>query len=201
MKKTKRAALYVRVSTEDQTTANQRPELEALAEQRGWNVMRVYDETASAVGARPVFAELVRDARRGRFDVVVVWKLDRLGRSLAGNVLVIEELQGLGVDVVSARDSWLDTTGPQRSLMIGIFSGLAQYERELLGERTKAGMARAQRAGIHVGRPRASPTRLRMGEQLVRWQGWTLARASKNVGVSESTLRRHLARQKGTQAA
>jgi putative DNA-invertase from lambdoid prophage Rac len=145
---------FTSVSTDQQTTDNQRPELAALAKQRGFSIEAVYDDTASAVKARPEFERMLLDAHRGQFDVLLVWSLDRLGRSLAGNLQTVLELDRLGVQVISLKESFLDTSGPVRPLLIAIFGWLAQQERERLVERTKVGLERARRQGKRIGRPR-----------------------------------------------
>jgi DNA invertase Pin-like site-specific DNA recombinase len=98
---------------------------------------------------------MLKDARRGKFQVLVVWALDRFGRSMVGNLRDVLELDRLGVQVVSVRESWLDTGSPVRTLLIAIFSWVAEQERSRLIERTKAGVAAARRRGARLGRPRA----------------------------------------------
>ncbi len=150
------AALYLRVSTEDQTLENQRPELRRIAQARGLEVLEEYEETESAAKRRPVFARMLEDARRARFQVLLIWSIDRFGRSMVGNVSDVLELDRLGVLVVSARESWLDTTADPslRRFLIMMFSWVAEKERERLGERTRAGLARARAQGKSLGRPR-----------------------------------------------
>lgn len=150
-----RAALYLRVSTMQQTTDNQRPELEDLARRRGLEVVGVYEEQASAVKSRPAFERILEDAHRGRFEVLAVWALDRFGRSMVGNMQTVLELDRRGVQVVSVREPWLDTGGPVRPLLVAIFSWVAEQERIRLVERTKAGIDRARKKGVHLGRPAA----------------------------------------------
>jgi putative DNA-invertase from lambdoid prophage Rac len=146
----KRIATYCRVSTEDQTAANQLPEVEAVALSRGEIVLREV-ETGSAAKVRPKFEALLQAARRREFDILVVWSIDRFGRTMGGNVRDIEMLAEFGVDVVSCREPWLDTSGPVRELLIAILSWVAKQERARLIERTKAGMARAKAEGKKVG--------------------------------------------------
>jgi DNA invertase Pin-like site-specific DNA recombinase len=98
----KRVALYLRVSTDRQTTENQRPEVEELARQRG-QIVATYEEVASSKKARPEFERMIRDVRRGKFDVLVIWAIDRFGRSMTGNLQDVTELDRLGVRVVSPR--------------------------------------------------------------------------------------------------
>lgn len=96
---------------------------------------------------------MMHDAHQGQFDVLVVWALDRFGRSTVGNIQAVLDLDRCGVQVVSVREEWLDTSGPVRSLLIAIFGWVAEQERVRLSERTKAGIERARRQGVHVGRP------------------------------------------------
>jgi putative DNA-invertase from lambdoid prophage Rac len=187
----KRAALYLRVSTEKQSTEPQRPEVEQLARSRGYEIVGVYEEQASAVKHRPEHERLMKDAKRGVFNVVIVWALDRFGRSMVGNLSDVLELDRLGVEVVSVRESWLDTGGPIRNLLLAIFSWVAEQERTRLIERTKAGMAAARKRGARIGRPRARVDVERAVE--LRASGKTLREAAVELGVGAATLHRRLA--------
>lgn len=148
-----KAAIYLRVSTADQNTANQFRECEALAKTKGLPY-DVHIETGSAAKARPVFDQVLKRARAGEYSHVVVWALDRFGRSMAKNLEEILSLDKAGIRVLSVREAWMDTDGPVRPLLIAIFSWVAEQERNRLSERTKAGMALAKSQGKHVGRPR-----------------------------------------------
>lgn len=148
-----RAALYLRVSTADQSVENQREELEQLAEARGYEP-QAYVETESAAKARPVLERMLEDARAGRVRAVLVWSLDRLHRSMKGSIDTVLELDSIGVRVISLRESWLDTSGPVRSLLVAIFGWVAEQERIRIGERTRAGLAQAKRKGKRLGRPK-----------------------------------------------
>jgi len=151
--KEKRAALYVRVSTLEQDTALQETELRQYVESRGWEYVVYQDKAQSgAKNDRPALNQMLSDMRRRRFDVVVVWKLDRLARSLKQLLTIGEECRSLGVDLVSLRQN-IDTTLPAGRLTFQILGAVAEFERELLRERVKAGMAQARRTGKHVGRP------------------------------------------------
>jgi putative DNA-invertase from lambdoid prophage Rac len=186
------AAIYVRVSKADgtQSTENQLPEVEQLARARGFDVVHVYDEQASALKHRPKYASMLRDAKRGKFDVVIVWALDRLGRSMVGNLQDVLELDRIGVQVVSVRESWLDTGGPVRNLLIAVFSWVAEQERARLVERTRAGMEQARRRGSRIGRPQA---RLDKDElRRLRAQGLSVRKIAEHLGVGSSTVQRHL---------
>lgn len=149
----KRAALYLRVSRDDLSLDNQRLELEAMCRRRELQIVRTYEEQESAAARdRPVHDRMLVDAHAGAFDVVVVWALDRLGRSMFGNIQDVLKLDACGVHIVSAQEQWLDTVGPVRQLLVAIFSWVAQQERERMIERTKAGMDRARAQGKTIGR-------------------------------------------------
>lgn len=150
---TLRAVLYLRVSTGEQTTENQRRPLERMARARGFTAINAFDEVASTRKARPAFEAMLASAARGEFDVLLVWALDRFGRDTVGNLLAVRELDRLGVRIVSAQDSWLDTTGPARELLVAVLSWVAQQERDRRSERTRAGLVRARAAGARIGRP------------------------------------------------
>lgn len=197
----RRAALYLRVSTDEQTADNQRPELEQLARTRGLDVLTVYEEAASAAKHRPEYARMMADARRGAFDVVIVWALDRFGRSMAGNVADALALDRAGVQLVSVREPWLDTGGPVRDLLLAIFSWVAEQERRRLVERTKAGLERARRQGKRIGRPhRVDPATLARALTM-RQAGRSVRDLAVALKVPRATLQRALAAaQKGSPA-
>jgi DNA invertase Pin-like site-specific DNA recombinase len=190
-----RIAIYLRVSSDVQTTANQVPDVEQLARQRGEVVQR-YEETGSAAKRRPAFEAMLADAKRGRFDALVIWAIDRFGRSMVGNLQDLLELDRVGVRVVSVREPWLDTAGPTRGLLVAIFSWCAEQERARLIERTKAGMARAKRHGTRSGRKIGRP-KARVDVEAARAAmaaGASQRAAAAALGVSLATLQRALAR-------
>jgi DNA invertase Pin-like site-specific DNA recombinase len=191
-----RCAIYYRVSKSDgsQSTDNQRPEVEQVVAARRYTLVRAYEEQASAAKHRPVYETMLKDARRGKFDVLVIWAVDRLGRSLVGNLQDVLELDRIGVKVVSVRESWLDTGGPVRSLLLAIFSWCGEQERARLIERTKAGLERARRKGSKIGRPRAKFDLERARE--LRAGGKTLRQVAAEMGVGPATLHRALAASK-----
>jgi DNA invertase Pin-like site-specific DNA recombinase len=160
MSPSKKCAIYLRVSTGEQTAENQRPDVERLATARGLEIVETYEETGSAAKRRPVFERMMADAKARRFDVVAVWALDRFGRSMAGNVADALALDRAGVKLLSVREPWLDTGGPVRDLLLAIFSWVAEQERARLVERTKAGLARVRERGSKSGKPIGRPRRL-----------------------------------------
>lgn len=189
--KPRRCAFYLRVSTDEQTTANQLADLETLARVRGFEIVKVYDETGSAVKRRPVYEQMLQDAKRGRFDVLLIAAIDRLGRSMNKNVQDALELDRCGVELVSHRETWLDMTSPVRGLLLAVFSWLAEEERRVLIARTKSGLARARREGRVLGRPRVV---LDLGRaRRLREEGRSVRAVAKVMGVSKSVLGRALA--------
>jgi len=187
------AALYLRVSTDRQTAENQVTEVHRLAMARGFEPV-VYEEVQSAAKARPVLDKMMADVRAGRVQAVVVWALDRLHRSMVGAIGTVLECDRLGVPVISVREGWLDTSGPVRPLLVAIFGWVAEQERAMLIERTKAGLERARRQGKRIGRPPASPVLLYAAKDLVG-EGVSVAEAARRKGVARSTLQRFIAAQ------
>ena len=148
-------ALYIRVSTETQRIDSQETELRRYVRQRGWKNPVLYAEKASgAKTSRPELDRLIRDARAGKIQRLVVFKLDRLGRSLTHLALIIEELDRLGVAFIASSQG-IDTSNdnPAGQLMRGILMAFAQFERALIQERVNAGLAAARERGVQLGRP------------------------------------------------
>ena len=183
-----RAALYVRVSTRDQSLVEQFRGLRLEAQARGWRVVGVYRE-------RPELARLLAAAAMRRCDAILVWRLDRLGRSLLETFGNVEKLVQRGIRVVSVRDGALDTSTPAGRLQVAMLASCAEYEREVLRERTREGMARVQRLGTASGRPVGRPAvELDLaGVRLRLQQGEAAAAIARELGCSERTLRRRLA--------
>ena len=184
-----RAAIYARVSTLDQEPENQLQELRRYVEARGWTAQEYTDHGVSgAKDRRPALDRLVTDAKRRRFDVLVVWRLDRLGRNLRHLILLLDDLQAIGVDFVSLAEG-IDATTPAGRLQLHILGAIAEFERSRVIERVQAGLQRAIRQGRTLGRPRAIISRF----QLARVQGLSTREAAKVLGVPRSTLQRYLA--------
>jgi DNA invertase Pin-like site-specific DNA recombinase len=156
MKSFIRAALYLRVSTANQTTENQRIDLEQVAHMRNWAIVEVFrDEGISGAkgrNARPALDKLLKDAVRGKFDLIAVWSIDRLGRSLQHLIETVNELRATNVDLYVHKQA-LDTSTPAGNFAFLMFGALADYERELIKERVRAGLDRARRDGTRLGRP------------------------------------------------
>jgi len=192
---TLRTALYARVSTtgHGQDVGLQLDELRAVARQRGWHVVaeHVDDGVSGAATSRPALDRLMDAARRGQLDLVAVWRLDRLGRSLQHLLQVLDELRHLGVGFVSLRDAGIDTTSASGRLLLHILASFAAYERDLIKERVLAGVRRAQARGTHCGRPRVTLD-VRPAVALAD-AGHSEREIATMLGVSRATLRRRLA--------
>jgi DNA invertase Pin-like site-specific DNA recombinase len=187
-----RAALYLRVSTDSQTTDNQRRELEAAAERAGWQIVHVLADTgisgSKGRDARPGFNALHRAIARRQVDIVMAWSVDRLGRSLQDLVAFLGELRAVGCDLYLHQQG-VDTTTPAgRALyqMLGVFS---EFERAIIVERVRSGIARAKAQGKHCGRPRLAPAT----EQAIRADleaGIGLRVIARTHGVGHAAIQR-----------
>ena len=192
MAPTTRAALYARVSTKEQDVQLQVEELQRLAAQRGWHIAGEYIDAgvSGAKATRPELDRLLADAQAGRIDAVLVWKLDRLGRSLQHLLDVLDDLQGWGVGFASARDPGMDTTTASGRLLLQMLGAFAEFERELIRERVTAAVRRAQAAGKHCGRPKIEID-LRPALAMLR-EGHGLKATAGALGVGVRSLRRRL---------
>ena len=181
-----KAALYARVSTLEQAPENQLTELRRYVDARGWTAQEYVDHGVSgAKERRPALDQLIRDARRRRFDTVVCWRLDRLGRSLKHLVTLLDEFQALGVSFISLGEG-IDLGTPAGRLQLHILAALAEFERARISERVQAGLARARANGARLWRPYVQVPR----GQLVAVEGLPLNDAAARLGVSRSTLKR-----------
>jgi DNA invertase Pin-like site-specific DNA recombinase len=182
----KRAVLYLRVSTTDQTTANQERELREVSSRMGCEIVRVYKDHgisgAKGRNGRPEFDRLLRDAAQRKFDMVMAWSVDRLGRSLQDLVSFLSELHSLHIDLFLHQQG-LDTTTPSGKAMFQMMGVFAEFERAMIAERVRAGLRRARDEGKRLGRPQAALNeRKRTGEGV---RG-----IAKRFGVDPSTVQR-----------
>lgn len=189
---TKRVALYLRVSTGEQTTENQRRELEGVVRHAGWEIVGVYEDHgisgAKGRDQRPEFDRLCQDATARKFDLIAAWAVDRLGRSLADLVGFLSELHALGVDLYLHQQR-LDTTTPAGKAMFQMMGVFAEFERGMIRERVKAGLARAAANGRKGGRPRIEATKEAEIRTLIG-QGVGVRKIASNVGVGVSVVQR-----------
>jgi DNA invertase Pin-like site-specific DNA recombinase len=150
------AAIYLRISTQDRTTANQERELRAVAERMGAEVMVYKDRGISGAKGRdkrPAFDRMCKDAARRQFDILMAWSVDRLGRSLQDLVGFLDEMRTLGVDLYLHQQG-LDTRTPAGKAMFQMGGVFAEFERSIIQERVRAGLRRAKGEGIRLGRPK-----------------------------------------------
>jgi DNA invertase Pin-like site-specific DNA recombinase len=183
----KRAGVYVRVSTDGQDTEMQESELKEYCARRGWEAILYRDRGHSgAKQDRPALNSLLSDLRKRKVDIVLVWSLDRLARSLKQLLTISEECRSLGVDLVSLRQA-IDTTLPAGRLTFQILGAVAEFERELLRDRVKSGMAQARRAGKRIGRPALrnfGPAELERIRSM-RMQGASVRRLAKDYATTQ----------------
>jgi DNA invertase Pin-like site-specific DNA recombinase len=164
-------AIYIRVSKLDQHPENQEIELKQYAQSRSYDIFDIYEDRISgAKDTRPGLDRLMQDARAGRFKTVIVWKIDRLGRSVAHMVQVIQEWENLGIDFIITTLG-VDTRTPVGKLVLGVLMQIAEFERELIKERINLGLARARKQGKQLGRPEGSKDkkRRRTSGYIQRW--------------------------------
>ncbi len=196
MKPSKRAALYVRVSTDQQTTANQIEALRSVAAQRGWDVVETYKDNgisgSKGRDKRPGLDAMLKDAARGKFDVVMAWSVDRLGRSLADLVGTLQDLHAARVDLFLHQQA-LDTTTPAGKAMFQMLGVFAEFERSIIVARVNAGLARAKASGTKSGKAIGRPRVTRKIEQSIKEQleaGHGILKVAGIVGVGVGTVHR-----------
>jgi DNA invertase Pin-like site-specific DNA recombinase len=183
-----RVAFYLRVSTDDQTTDNQLPELHRYAEFHKWDVAETYVDKgiSGRKTSRPAFDRMMADARARRFDVVCVVKLDRLGRSTQHLLAILSELEKLGIGFASVTQG-LDTTNPAGRLLFTVLAAMAEFESSLIVERTRAGLRNARSNGKTLGR---SVSINREQVKRLRSEGRTQAAIATELGIHVNSVRR-----------
>lgn len=192
---TKRVAIYLRVSTDGQTTENQRRELDLVAQRSGWDIVEVYEDRgvsgAKGRDKRPAFDRLCKDAARRHFAMVAAWSVDRLGRSLLDLVGFLGELHSLDCDLYLHQQG-VDTSTPAGKAMFQMMGVFAEFERAMIQDRVKAGLARARAQGKTLGRPRIG-ARVEKGIQAARTAGKSIRAIATEQGVAVGTVQRVLA--------
>src|ERR1019366_6167222 len=187
---TKRVAIYARVSTCDQSPESQLRDLRQFAEARGFETVEYVDTGFSgAKQSRPALDRLMDDARKCRFDSVLVWRFDRFARSTKHLLLALEEFRGLGIQFVSYQEN-IDTTSPLGQALFTIVSAVAQLERDLIRERVRAGLRHARACGKQLGRPRRIVDR----DEIVRLkaEGASLREIARRLKIGYGTVRLRL---------
>lgn len=190
MMSSRRAAIYGRVSTDWQTTENQTVALKEVAERRSWEVVEVYIDHAisGAKGRdkRPGFDQMLKDANRRKFDVVMTWSIDRMGRSLRNLLETIEHLEATGVDLYLDQQN-IDTTTPAGKLLFQVTGAFAEFERSMIQQRVNAGLVRAGAQGKRLGRPKIdAKTEWAICQALATGQG--ILKTAAQFGVGSGTV-------------
>ena len=185
-------ALYARVSTHDQQTLPmQLSAMRAYAKRKGWQVTLKIEEVGSGATSRPCREELLRAARRKEIDIIVVWRLDRWGRSLVDLVTTLQELVALKVGFVSLSEA-LDLTTPSGRAFAGMLAVFAEFERDILRDRVKAGIAQARKDGRPHGRPATVAKKVQEMKKLAK-KGLSKSAIAKQLNVGRTSVRRLLA--------
>jgi putative DNA-invertase from lambdoid prophage Rac len=187
-----RVAIYARVSTHDQQTLPMQLEaMRAYCERKGWQIALTVEEVGSGAKTRPRREELLRAARRREIDVIVVWRLDRWGRSLVDLIATLDELTALKVGFVSLSEA-LDLTTPSGRAFAGMLAVFAEFERDILRDRVKAGIAQARKDGKPHGRPVTIAGKAQEVRRLVA-KGISKAAVAKQLNIGRTSVRRLLA--------
>jgi len=193
--KPKRVALYLRVSTSEQTTRNQQRELREVAERHGWDVVTVFEDAgisgAKGRDKRPGFDALMKAVARREIDMVAAWSVDRLGRSLTDLLAFLTDLHAKGVDLFLHQQG-LDTSTPSGRAMFQMLGVFAEFERAMIHERIMAGLARVRAEGKQLGRPPVEQAKARKVKAALdlRAKGMGVRRIAREVGLGVGTVLR-----------
>ena len=187
----KKVAIYARVSTDKQTCENQLIELRAVAERCGYTIVQEFVDAgisgAKGRADRPALDAMMKASNQRKFDMILVWSIDRLGRSLQNLVELLNDLQSMKVDLMFLQQG-MDTSTSSGRMMFSIFGALAEFERNLIRERVVAGQNRAKARGVKMGRPSKMNDGLRSAIQLLRENGMGIKQIAKEVGVGVGTV-------------
>ena len=176
-------AIYARVSTDQQTTENQILELKKVAERNGWEIQTIYADTISgAKSKRPELDKLMKSVMRKEVDMVMVWSVDRLGRSLQHLTALLSDIESKGINLYLHQQN-IDTTSPSGKMLFQLLGVFAEFERSMIRERVLAGLDRARSQGKRLGRPPVPPILIEKMKRM-RQEGMTLTAIAKKVGVS-----------------
>lgn len=189
-----KAAIYLRVSTDGQTTEHQRRELAEVATRKGWEVVEVYVDHgisgAKGRDKRPALDAMLKDATRSRFDVIAAWSVDRLGRSLQHLVDMLGEVHAAGIDLYLHQQA-VDTSTPSGRALFQMMGVFAEFERAMIRERVIAGLRTAKKKGVKLGRRRIDGEKVGKIRQL-RAKGYGMIKIAREVGCGVSAVQRVL---------
>lgn len=184
-----KAAIYARVSTDDQNAGMQLTDLREFAKQRGFEIYQEYCDVgiSGSKDSRPQLNELMDEAHKGKIHAVLVWKFDRFARSTKHLVNALDEFNHLGIHFISYTEN-IDTSSPTGKVLFAIVSAMAEFERDLIRERVKAGLEHAKKSGVKLGRPSLVTEELQEQMQEMRTEGHSFRKIAKKVGVSPALV-------------
>jgi DNA invertase Pin-like site-specific DNA recombinase len=195
-KRIRNVGIYVRVSTSDQTTQNQRRALKEVAERSGWNVVKVFEDAgisgAKGRDKRPAFDAMLKAVARREIDMVAAWSVDRLGRSLKDLIDFLSDLKAKRCDLYLHQQG-LDTSTPSGQAMFGMLSVFAEFERSMIQERVRAGLQRAKAEGKKLGRPKITDPKVLAAIHKLRKQGTGINMIGRKLGIGSSVVQRIIA--------
>ena len=191
MKNEKRAAIYVRVSTKDQSVEMQLNDLERYSRERGLSIFSVYKDNgvSGTKETRPALNDLMNDARKRKFDTVLVWRFDRFARSTKHLVTALYEFRSLGIDFISYQEN-IDTSSPLGEAIFTIISAMSKLERDIIAERVKGGLRKARANGKRLGRPESEADTDKIVEY--KEEGKSIREIAKEMGLSRGKVERTL---------
>lgn len=187
----KRVAIYLRVSTNDQNTDNQRLVLAEIAQKSGWEIVDIYEDKASGAKgkeSRPAYKRLLEDATRRKFDMIVTWSIDRLGRSLKELVTLLNDMQSMGIGLYFHQQA-IDSSTPSGKALFQMCGVFAEFERSIIVERVNAGLARAKAQGKTLGRPKISLGTENKIKTMLK-SGTGILKTAKTLGIGTGTVQR-----------
>ncbi len=189
--KDKKVAIYVRVSTKDQSVDMQLNDLERYSKERGLSVFKIYQDNgvSGTKETRPALSELMNDAKKRKFDIVLVWRFDRFARSTKHLVTALYEFRNLGIDFISYQEN-IDTSSPLGEAIFTIISAMSKLERDIIAERVKGGLRKARANGKQLGRPTGDIDINKVIEY--REQGISIREIAKEMGLSRGKVERTL---------
>ena len=187
----KKVCLYVRVSTQTQTTENQLRELRAVAVRMGYEIVSEFIDNgisgAKSRKDRPALDEMMKMATQRKFEMVMCWSIDRLGRSLQHLVEILNELQAMKIDLFFMQQG-MDTTTPSGRMIFSVFGAIGEFERNLIRERVIAGQQRAKASGTHIGRPTKMNDGMRSAIKVMHQNGMSIRQIAKSCKVGIGTV-------------
>jgi len=187
----KRIAIYARVSTDKQSTENQLLELRTLCSKLGYTIIQEYTDNgisgAKSRDERPALDLLLKDATRRKFDMVMCWSIDRLGRSLQHLVEILNELQALKIDLYFQQQG-MDTSTPSGRMIFSVFGAIGEFERNLIRERVLAGQQRAKANGVKLGRPSKMNDGMKSAVKLLREKGMGIKQIARELQIGVGTV-------------